>query len=124
MGFLGEVVSPGSTVVSDGWDGYAGATRSGYGHVRLVQGKANRAHELLPLVHTVFSNFKAWLTGTFHGVSRKWLPLYVREFGYRFNRRHREPSLFHYLLRRLVRQPWIPASGVLEARPVAAAAAK
>jgi len=56
--------------------------------------------EVLPWAHTVISNLKAWLIGTFHGVSHKQLDCYLKEFIYRFNRRWNEDKLFYYLTRR------------------------
>lgn len=47
----------------------------------------------LPLVHMVIGNLKTFLNGTFHGVSRKYLPEYLAEFSYRFNRRFWEDEL-------------------------------
>jgi hypothetical protein len=41
-------------------------------------------------VHTVASNLKIWLRGTFHRVTPKHLPRYLDEFSYRFDRRWRE----------------------------------
>ena len=57
----------------------------------------------LPWSHTIFSNLKAWLLGTFRGVSKKHMPLYLDEFIYRFNRRWRERELFGFVLNRAVR---------------------
>src|SRR5258708_4385718 len=58
-----------------------------------------------PIIHTLFSNIKAWLVGTHHGVSAKHLPRYLREWSYRFNRRNL-PNLPDwldgYLIRRAV----------------------
>jgi hypothetical protein len=50
--------------------------------------------------HTIFSNLKAWIRGTFHGVSRKHLQRYLDEFVYRFDRRWKEEELFRFVLRR------------------------
>ena len=61
-----------------------------------------------PKVHLLFSNFKAWLNGTFHGVSAKYLDRYLREYIYRFNRRSKGPDLFGFFARRAVRGPWTP----------------
>jgi len=54
--------------------------------------------DLLPWAHTVFSNLKSWLTGTYHGVSKKHLPRYLLEFVYRFNRRWKQLDLFDFVL--------------------------
>jgi hypothetical protein len=50
----------------------------------------------------LFSNIKAWLVGTHHGVSAKHLPRYLREWSYRFNRRNLPDELDGYLIRRAV----------------------
>jgi hypothetical protein len=55
-----------------------------------------------PIIHTLFSNIKAWLVGTHHGVSAKHLPRYLREWSYRFNRRNLPDGLDGYLIRRAV----------------------
>ena len=61
----------------------------------------------MPIVHKLFSNVKVWLNGTYHGVSTKHLPRYLREWSYRFNRRGRIDELDHFLLRRAVGRPTI-----------------
>ena len=53
----------------------------------------DRADEWLPLVHLVISNFKRFLIGTFHGVSRTHLQEYLDEFVFRLNRRFWEDQL-------------------------------
>lgn len=91
-----------ATVRTDGWIGYRDLATHGATHRPVVQGDPARAVKLLPWSHTVFSNLKGWLRGTFHGVSRKHLPRYLQEFVYRFNRRWLEHDLFFYVLRRAV----------------------
>ncbi|HYW75498.1 MAG TPA: IS1595 family transposase [Gammaproteobacteria bacterium] len=54
--------------------------------------------EWLPWVHIAIGNLKAYLRGTFHGVSAKYLQEYLDEFVYRFNRRFWEPELPSRLL--------------------------
>jgi hypothetical protein len=57
-------------------------------HTPVVQDESANASEFFPIIHTLFSNIKAWLVGTRHGVSAKHLPRYLREWSYRFNRRN------------------------------------
>lgn len=52
----------------------------------------------MPLVHLVFSNFKAWLLGTHHSVSAAHLQAYANEFVFRFNRRFYPFNSFRSLL--------------------------
>lgn len=56
------------------------------------------ASNWLPLVHIVIGNMKAFLNGTFHGVTHTYLQEYLDEFCYRFNRRHWEPELPYRLM--------------------------
>jgi hypothetical protein len=74
----------------------------------VAEGRAENASELFPLVHTLFANMKVWINGTFHGVSKTWLPAYVQEFAYRLNRRAHNHSgqLWSFVLRRVVRGTW------------------
>ena len=53
----------------------------------------DKAGEWLPWVHVAIGNLKAFLLGTYHGVSSKHLQEYLNEFCYRFNRRAWEPEL-------------------------------
>ncbi len=69
-----------------------------------------RSTEILPWSHTIFSNLKAWLLGTFRGVSKKHMHRYLDEFIYRFNHRWRETELFGFVLRRAVRGEPFPYS--------------
>ena len=68
----------------------------------MIQGASANAGEFFPIIHTLFSNIKAWLVGTHHGVSAKHLPRYLREWSYRFNRRNLPDGLDGYLIRRAV----------------------
>jgi len=54
--------------------------------------------EWLPWVHIAIGNMKAFLLGTFHGVTGKYLQEYLDEFCYRFNRRFVEPQIPNRLL--------------------------
>ena len=76
-------------------------------HTPVVQDEAANAGAFFPIIHTLFSNIKAWLVGTHHGVSAKHLPRYLREWSYRFNRRNiarawTANGLDGYLIRRAV----------------------
>ena len=44
-------------------------------------------------VHIAIGNLKAYLLGTFHGVSGRYLQKLLNEFVYRFNRRFREAEI-------------------------------
>ena len=53
----------------------------------------------LPLVHRAISLLKRFLLGTYHGVSARYLPRYLSEFAFRWNRRDKEETLWSSLLR-------------------------
>jgi transposase-like protein len=90
--FITGAVEPGSTVITDAWQGYSGLRSLGYTRERRSQ-RAARARgedpgELLPNVHRVASLAKRWLLGTHQGsVDEAHLPAYLNEFVFRFNRR-------------------------------------
>jgi transposase-like protein len=88
-GFIRQSVEPGSTVRTDGWQGYRNLPHQGYRHDRVVQQKsAETPSELLPGVHRIASLLQRWLLGTHQGrVSTAHLPYYLDEFTFRFNRR-------------------------------------
>lgn len=91
--FVTDHVEPGSTVITDGWQGYQGLSRRGYCHEPHSQSAARARGEdpskLLPAVHRVASLSKRWLLGTHQGsVDNAHLPSYLNEFVFRFNRRH------------------------------------
>jgi hypothetical protein len=67
------------------------------------------ADVIQPKVHLFFSNLKALLIGTFHGVSIRYLADYLREVVYRFNRRSLGHELFGYVVRRAMTRPWVRA---------------
>ncbi len=100
-GFVGASVKPGARVITDGFQGYSDLDKA-FRHTALVQKTPKNAETILPVIHVLFSNIKAWLNGTFHGVSAKHLPRYATEWTYRFNRRGRITNLDNFVLRRAV----------------------
>jgi transposase-like protein len=95
--FVEASVEAGSTVLTDGWQGYA-PLRKGYDHRPSTVGDPRNASKLFPRVHRTFSNLKTWLQGTHHGVGAKHLPYYVDEFVFRSNRRRTPMAAFQSLL--------------------------
>jgi transposase-like protein len=101
--FLRANVAANSHLLTDGFAGYRGADLGAYlKHTPVVQGASTNAGQFFPIIHTLFSNIKACLVGTHHGVSAKHLPRYLREWSYRFNRRNLPNGLDRYLIRRAV----------------------
>ena len=93
--FVAAAIAAGSTVVSDGWPGYARLKE--VKHDPRVVGDAP-AHTVLPWIHRVFANAKRWAMGVYHGVRPKHLQAYLDEFVFRFNRRHTPSAAFDRLL--------------------------
>ncbi len=99
--FLKDSVEPGSHVITDGWRAYPKATAGLYEHQPTnVSAAGERAHEVLPAVHTVLSLVKRWVAGTLQGsVSPEHLQAYLDEWVFRFNRRRsRSRGLLFYRL--------------------------
>jgi transposase-like protein len=94
-GFVAAAIASGSTVVSDGWSGYA--TLKEVKHDPKVVGPV-AAHVVLPWVHRVFANAKRWALGVYHGLRQRHLQAYLDEFVFRFNRRHTPTAAFERLL--------------------------
>ena len=97
-GFVQASVEPETTVITDGWGGYAGLRALGYRHRPKVQGERDRAKRILPRIHRVFGNLQTWLRGTHHGVDEKNLQPYLDEYVFRFNRRGVPMAAFQTLL--------------------------
>src|ERR687884_2353657 len=70
-------VASGSTVVSDGWSGYA--RLKDVKHEPTVIGDTP-AHLGLPWIRRVFANAKRWALGVYHGLREKHLQAYLDEF--------------------------------------------
>ena len=99
--FFCDAVEPGSTVHTDGWNGYNELPKRGYKRERTVTSTAgDPAHVVMPAVHRVASLLKRWLLGTHQGAVRnQHLDYYLDEFTFRFNRRtSRSRGLLFYRL--------------------------
>jgi hypothetical protein len=104
--FVAGNVVGGSTVVSDGWSGYA--TPKDVKHEPTVIGETP-AHLVLPWVHRVFADAKRWGLGVYHGLRRRHLQAGpwpragepdpgLDAFVFRFNRRRTPAAAFERLL--------------------------
>jgi transposase-like protein len=79
--------SPGSQVLTDGWNGYATLQRQGYRHA-IVRDSAIVGANLLPRANRVAALLQRWLLGTHQGaVAAAHLDYSLDEFTFRFNRR-------------------------------------
>ena len=75
VGFVRDVVEPGSVVHTDGWAGYNDLPKHGYKRKRtVISASGDPAHVAMPGVHRIASLLKRWLLGTHQGsVSEKHL---------------------------------------------------
>ena len=109
-GFIAASIEPGSTVVSDGLQAYR--ELEGYVHERQIQKhQPADAEPLLPRVHRVISLLKRWLLGTHQGaIAHEYLPDYLDEFTFRFNRRKSAScgKLFYRLAQQAVQVSPVP----------------
>lgn len=104
--FVVDCVEPGSVIHTDGWQGYAGLEKKGYQReITKIGKRKEEASVLMPRVHRVVSLLKRWLLGTHQGgVAYYYLPYYLDEFTFRFNRRKSKSrgKLFFRLLQQAV----------------------
>lgn len=97
----GAIEGARTTVRTDGLATYRPLADVGVRHEFTVQGRdPERAVRRLPWSHAVFYHLKAWLRGTFRGVSPKHLPRYLDEFAYRFSHREQDGELAGLILER------------------------
>src|SRR5437588_471971 len=100
--FIKQNVLPGSKIYTDGLKSYSGLEESGYHHVARIQplrtDLRKGAKSAVPLADRAIGNLQQWLIGTYHGVSRAQLQVYLDEFVFRHNRRKRPAAAFQTLL--------------------------
>jgi transposase-like protein len=97
IAFAKDIIEPGSTVRSDGLSVYPPLEHHGFVHDRNPVGK-QKAHVVLPHVHTFISNLRSFVMGTHHGLDETHLQQYLDEFCWRFNRRKCHHQMFDRLL--------------------------
>jgi transposase-like protein len=99
-------LAPSARVVSDGLSCFRAVTRAGCRHEPIVAAREPEQPEKIPAfrwVNTVLGNLKTAITGTFHSIRRPYVPRYLAEFQWRFNRRARLPDMLDQLLAAAVR---------------------
>jgi transposase-like protein/Zn ribbon nucleic-acid-binding protein len=117
--FIEENIDSGSTIITDAWTGYKPLSKNkDYIHeVKNIVGSDREAHELLPHVHLVDSLLKRWLNGTHQGkVSPKYLPYYLDEFAFRFNRKLStyRGKLFYRLMQQSIEVGVVNAENIIK----------
>ena len=109
-----QVVEPGSTIRTDGWDGYNTLPSKGFIHQPTIHKNAISG-DATPSVHLVASLLKRWLLGTHQGaISHENLKYYLDEFTFRFNRRTSKSrgKLFYRLIEQALQIDPVPAKSI------------
>lgn len=115
--FVRANIEPGSTIITDGWKGYAQLKRKCYSHIIQRQIVAVKNKELLPNVHRIAALLKRWLLGTHQNyVSQERLQKYLDEFTFRYNRRKSNSRglLFNRIIEQAMSQEPILSKNVLK----------
>ena len=102
ISFLNQNISPGSTIYTDGLKSFDGLTHAGFRHIARTQPLRSElrkgANSAVPLADRAIGNLQQWLIGTYHGVSKPQLQVYLDEFVFRHNRRKTPGAAFQTLL--------------------------
>jgi transposase-like protein len=84
IAFLKQNVAPGTAVYTDGLKTFTGLREAGFKHVprsQPLRGELRKgAKSVVPLADRAIGNLQQWLIGTYHGVSRDQLQIYLDEF--------------------------------------------
>jgi transposase-like protein len=100
--FAQETIAEKSAIETDAYRSYRKPLSEKYDHKWEV---FDPDSEMLVWLHTIVSNTKSFVQGTFHGLDELHLQRYLDEFCWRFNRRYREGTIFFDLLRAVVFAP-------------------
>lgn len=90
-----ENVEPGTFIMTDERPAYRDICNDIGPHGSTNHSKGEYVHPKYPIIHSntvegFFSILKRGMYGTFHAVSKRRLPLYLAEFGFRYNTRKME----------------------------------
>jgi len=102
--FATEAIAQHSVVETDAYRSYRKSLCDQFKHVWQI---FDADKQMLVWLHTIASNAKSFVKGTFHGLDELHLQRYLDEFCWRFNRRYRGDRLFFDLLRTVVHAPKI-----------------
>ena len=79
-----------SRIRADAWSGIA-AGLSSFRGLEQKEYDSSDGDASLPMVHRVISNFKAYVEGAFHGLSKKHLQSYADSYSWRYSHRSSQP---------------------------------
>jgi len=100
--FTRAAIAEGSTIETDAMRSYRKPLSEKFNHNWDV---FDADKEMLVRLHTIISNAKSFVQGTFHGLDELHLQRYLDEFCWRFNRRHRMDCMSFDLLRSVANAP-------------------
>lgn len=106
-----QMVEPGSTIRTDGWEAYNLLVKHGYKHLPVTHKNA-MSGDATPMTHRVAALLKRWWLGTHQGaISPEHLSYYLDEFTFRFNRRtsRSRGKLFYRLIEQALQIDPVPA---------------
>jgi transposase-like protein len=102
LAFVQQHVAPGATIFTDGLKGYDGLRAVDVRHISRTQPIRTALRKgvpsVVPLADRAIGNLQQWLIGTYHGVSKAQLQVYLDEFVFRTNRRGQPMAAFQTLL--------------------------
>ncbi|HEY3704326.1 MAG TPA: IS1595 family transposase [Terracidiphilus sp.] len=107
-GIAKEYILPESTVFTDDWSGYHGLEQvNGYQHRRINH---SAGVYVMGDVHTntiegFWSLVKRGIGGVYHSVGKEYLPSYLNEYTWRYNRRNEQVPMFTLLLNEVSGRP-------------------
>lgn len=100
--FVKTHIAPGSTVYTDAYKSFDRLRATGVRHVARKQASRSELRRgvpsAVPLADRAIGNLQQWLIGTYHGVSKAQLQVYLDEFVFRHNRRRQPMAAFQTLL--------------------------
>jgi len=100
--FVKGSIAENSTVETDAYRSYRKPLSEKFKHMWQI---FDADGEMLAWLHTIVSNAKSFVQGTFHGIDELHLQRYLDEFCWRFDRRYRQDRIFFDLLRTVAFTP-------------------
>lgn len=113
-------LDPACIVFSDGLNCFTAVKNAGCKHRPKTTGGGLKSvrNATFKWVNTVLGNLKTAISGTLHSVSQKYLPRYLAEFEYRFNRRYKLGDMIERLAWVGLRTPPMPEKFLKMAEPM------
>jgi transposase-like protein len=103
--FAEKYIEKGSKIITDGFKSYKSQPLKNDYFVEYDVVPSDDRLSKLKWLHTIISNAKAFVLGTFHGLKSQDLQLYLDEFCYRFNRRYMPHLTFDKLINSAIVTP-------------------